>query len=162
MGFGLDSFDLGGVTFDGLEMLQGFSGMDTASIWQAMSAAFLTDPQPTPGATTSYLHPSNHSTPASMSGSVSGSATANAGTMQPPTTPGHAQGGLVQPVAGQGAPTPLWQHGASGNGGAGWYMPVQSGRVSGGEANGPGDGEWSQVAGNSFDWGADPTVPFNI
>lgn len=99
----MSMFDIGGVTFDGLEMLQGFQGVDPANIWSTLGDTFIQTPT---------MHP------------LSGQGTPNSG---------------------QG-PSP-----------GGWGFPPQTG-VMGLE----GTDLWSQVAGGSFDWQADPSVPFNI
>lgn len=100
----MSMFDVGGVTFDGLEMLQGFQGVDPANIWSTLGDTFIQTPN------------------------------------------------LVHTTSGQGTP-----NSAQGPSPGGWSFAQQNG-VMGME----GTDLWSQVAGGSFDWQADPSVPFNI
>lgn len=108
------TFDVGGVTFDGLEMLQGFTGADASSFWSTLTSDHLASL--TPGTTNQApFLVSGQNTPSSQ---VSGP-----------------------------SPGP-WAY-ANGNG-------------LGMDTTGTGADFWSQVAGGSFDWQADPSVPFNI
>jgi hypothetical protein len=98
----MSMFDIGGVTFDGLEMLQGFQGVDPANIWSTLGDTFIQTP--------------------AVVNTHSGNG-----------TPNSAQG-----------PSP-----------GGWAFQQ-------GNLGFEGTDLWSQVAGGSFDWQADPSVPFNI
>lgn len=127
------TFDVGGVTFDGLEMLQGFTGIDPASIWGTLADGFIQTPTPTPGAGTGNgtAFQSAQGTPTSQSGSMS-ALPIGTGTGPSPTT-------------------------GNGNLGTSWqYMPTGTGNT------GTGLEMWNQVSGGMFDWGSDPNVPFNI
>jgi len=111
------TFDLGGVDFNGLEMLQGFTGADVASFWNTLNV----DP---PYATSSHGQPMSRQvsipgqhTPQSASGSVTGPRPSAWTYQSPPTGMDHT---------------------------------------------GVGADFWSQVAGGSFNWAADPSVPFKI
>lgn len=103
-------FDIGGVDFSGLDMLQGFSGTDVASFWDALNIDSTVSLQSeVPNQTAVPLH--NVLT----TGSV---------------------------------PSPN-----------GWpYSLTPSAQ----DSSGLNADFWSQVAGGSFDWAADPAVPFNI
>jgi hypothetical protein len=100
----MSMFDVGGVTFDGLEMLQGFQGVDPANIWSTLGDTFIQTPIVT------------------QNNNNSGNGTPNSGI-------GPSPGG--------------WSFSQNGMGLEGTDL-------------------WSQVAGGSFDWQADPSVPFNI
>lgn len=100
----MSMFDVGGVTFDGLEMLQGFQGVDPANIWSTLGDTFIQTPN------------------------------------------------LVHPTSGQGTP-----NSAQGPSPGGWSFAQQTGGLGM-----EGTDLWSQVNGGSFDWQADPSVPFNI
>lgn len=100
----MSMFDIGGVTFDGLEMLQGFQGVDPANIWSTLGDSFTQTPN------------------------------------------------MVQQTSGQGTPNSA-QNPSPG----GWSFAQQTGGMGL-----EGTDLWSQVAGGSFDWQADPSVPFNI
>jgi len=100
----MSMFDVGGVTFDGLEMLQGFQGVDPANIWSTLGDTFIQTPN--------IVNQNNNS----------GNGTPNSGI-------GPSPGG--------------WSFSQNGMGLEGTDL-------------------WSQVAGGSFDWQADPNVPFNI
>jgi hypothetical protein len=99
----MSMFDIGGVTFDGLEMLQGFQGVDPANIWSTLGDTFIQTPA------------------------------------------------VVNPNSGNGTP-----NSAQGPSPGGWAFQQQ------GNLGFEGTDLWSQVAGGSFDWQADPSVPFNI
>ncbi|KAK4689854.1 hypothetical protein P7C73_g226, partial [Tremellales sp. Uapishka_1] len=104
------TFDVGGVTFDGLEMLQGFTGVEAAAnFWNTL-------------------------------------ATSSTGSEGFQTQPFTSQQGT--PNSGPASA------GASGSPSSWQYQPGPN----------PLDMEefWNQVAGSSFDWQADPSVPFNI
>lgn len=102
----MSMFDVGGVTFDGLEMLQGFQGVDPANIWSTLGDTFIQTPN------TNMVHQSS----------------------------------------GQGTPTSAQNPSPGGWG----FAPQTTGMGL------EGTDLWSQVAGGSFDWQADPSVPFNI
>jgi len=134
-------FDIGGVTFDGLEMLQGFDfgGNNTdAGFWNSFIS-------PTAGG--QYVL-SGQSTPAS----------------------GPSPSGWVveqNRMGGSGA-SASGAAGGVGGGGASGAGGMPSGQGIGGNAGGMGIGVgngmdfWSQVAPGGYDWAADPNVPFNI
>ena len=107
------AFDLGGVNFDGLELLQPFSGNahDSAAFFQGMFPEFYPLQTPVP----------NQNQPMAMSSSQ-----AYLGSM----TPGQNSSGPVS------------------------ASPVE-------QSTDPAE-FWGQVAGGTFDWGADPNVPFVI
>jgi hypothetical protein len=100
----MSMFDVGGVTFDGLEMLQGFQGVDPANIWSTLGDTFIQTPN------------------------------------------------LVNQQNGSGNGTPTSGHGPSPGG---WSFNQAGMGMEGTDL-------WSQVTGGSFDWQADPNVPFNI
>jgi len=107
------SFDIGGVDFNGLDMLQGFTGADLASFWNTFHVEAPLSSQIPP----TSLSMSRQNTPSSVPGNASGS------------SPGT------------------------------WAFQSPSAAVDGSGT----DAEfWSQVTGSTFDWGADPSVPFNI
>ncbi|GMK54623.1 hypothetical protein CspeluHIS016_0112090 [Cutaneotrichosporon spelunceum] len=120
-----DIFDVGGMTFDGLEMLNAF----TSEAWQGQIPTTSTSP---------------------MTG-VTPTGTAGSG---PDTKP------MVSPaqrVATEVQTTPgLSPHGAAGNP---WQ---QFGQSPGGPVPPEFAEIWSQIAGSTFDWQADPSVPFSI
>jgi hypothetical protein len=129
------TFDVNGVTFDGLDMLQGFTATDSSNFWET----FL-NPQ--------YL-----------------SSVANSPIV--PQLP--AQGGNAH-LSGQNTPTstPGIGHGPSPvSGGIGWNVNGNGNGLGEGMGMGLGVGMdgldfWSQVGEGRFDWGADPSVPFNV
>jgi hypothetical protein len=99
----MSMFDVGGVTFDGLEMLQGFQGVDPANIWSTLGDTFI----------------------------------------QTPIVNQSTQSGNGTPTSGHNPSPGGWSFSQNGIGMEGTDL-------------------WSQVAGGSFDWQADPNVPFNI
>ena len=122
---GLDmTFDIGGVDFNGLEMLQGFTGADLTSFWNTLAS----DP---------FMPNTRQSPPIAIS---------DRNTPRPGSGPGTGPG--LSPS------TWTFQNSPMGMGGSGSGSGVG---VAGGEAE-----FWNQVAGESFDWAADPSMPFNI
>jgi hypothetical protein len=160
-----DLFDVGGMTFDGLEMLQGFTG-DVASLWTALAAEqwLNTSPAPTGGGTTGVgpvpgFSYSGQNTPNSNAGSGSGG--------QPTTNPSPGAWQFTGAAASTGTAT------GNGNGNGTTGTGTGTGTATGNGVSGlsPVNGLsggfdlndfWSQVNGGSFDWQADPAVPFNI
>lgn len=133
-----DLFDVSGMNFDGLEMLNAF----TSDAWQApLPSASPMDvtklPQQSPGANGP---PNNRMLSSSSS---TGDPTPTLGAQPSPV------GGSVQSV-----------NSASGSG---WFT---HGLGPSAPSPAPGPSElaemWAQIAGTSFDWQADPSVPFNI
>ncbi len=106
------TFDVGGVEFNGLDMLQGFTGTDLTSFWSTFNLGPSFNPQsePIPQAPIS-----THTT--------------------------------LNSAAGTG-PSPN-----------AWVYPTGT---TGPDGSGMNSDFWSQIAGGTFDWGADPSVPFNI
>lgn len=114
-------FDIGGVTFDGLEMLQGFDfNAESTSFWNTFIS-------PTAGG---RYAPSGNTTPGSGGGGPSPSGWNN----QPAQQMGSGSNSTEDVLRGLGG-------------------------VAGGNNVG---GFWDQVAPSGYDWGADPSVPFNI
>ncbi|BEI89241.1 uncharacterized protein CcaverHIS019_0206030 [Cutaneotrichosporon cavernicola] len=120
-----DIFDVGGMTFDGLEMLNAF----TSDAWQGQ----------VPNTSTS---PMTGVTPTGTAGSGPES--------KPMVSPAQRMATEVQTT-----PT-LSPHGPTGNP---WQ---QFGHSPGGPVPPEIAEIWSQIAGSTFDWQADPSVPFNI
>jgi hypothetical protein len=141
------SFDVGGVTFDGLEMLQGFTGVEAAAnFWNSLTPGYavggggglvadgaggMLEYAQMPGS----AHPSNNGWV-----SAQGTPSSGAGGQAGYSPQAWAAGGSVQGGSGVGTVGPQGQGG----------LQLESAEF------------WSQVAGNSFDWQADPAVPFNI
>ncbi|WVQ84324.1 hypothetical protein IAT38_006476 [Cryptococcus sp. DSM 104549] len=139
-----ETFDLGGVTFDALDLLQGF-GDGASTFWNNFTFQ-LENGYPSGGGTgstgggTGHQMFSGHSTPNSTSGSG--------------PSPSNWQGMAAMQAQPQGQ---------GGGVGAGVYGAQGQSAASGPGQVGAGMAEfWEQVAGNSFDWQADPNVPFNI
>jgi hypothetical protein len=167
------TFDVGGVDFDGLEMLQGFNN-DFASLWQTLipDASGQYDPA---GALAGASAPTSSHIPL---GAARPSHPMIAGRID--------TGPTIGAVAGQGHTVPSTPELA---GNAGWMpSPHQvrgaasvgvAGGPSGFGAEGQGQGQahggiygvlpdlgssefWSQIAAAGQDWEADPNVPFNF
>ncbi|WWD03563.1 hypothetical protein V865_001617 [Kwoniella europaea PYCC6329] len=128
-----DSFDLGGVSFNPSELLQGFSDSASASnFWNQMT--FIENGNNNNHNNTTYGHGqqqvfSGQNTPNSNSGA---------------NTSGPSPGIIPQAQS------------QNNNGSVGYNTIPGQGQVD------PFAEFWAQVAGNSFDWQADPSVPFNI
>ena len=144
-------FDIGGVTFDGLEMLQGFDfgGNGTngdAGFWNSFisptaGGQFVLSGQSTPASGPS---PGVWGVEQNRMGGVGGGS-------------GGSGGGIAGMSQGQGQGASGIAAGGGASGGAG------------GQGGGMGMGMlahgmdfWSQVAPGGYDWAADPNVPFNI
>ena len=127
-------FDVGGVTFDGLEMLQGFDFSSLAAGDTSFWNSFIS-----PTAANQY-HMSGHNTPGSGSGNG------------PSPSGWGVQGDLARSGTGTGNAAAPGMPGAGAAGG----MGINS------LAPGSGLDFWSQVAPSGYDWAADPNVPFNI
>lgn len=129
-------FDIGGVTFDGLEMLQGFDFGSTnngdAGFWNSFIS-------PTAGGQFAL---SGQSTPAS--------GPSPSGWVVEQNRMGSGSGGVGGIASGQ-----------SGANGAGSGTAI-AGMTGTGIMAGHGMDFWSQVAPGGYDWAADPNVPFNI
>ncbi|WVR07769.1 hypothetical protein IAU60_004812 [Kwoniella sp. DSM 27419] len=141
-----DSFDLGGVSFNPSELLQGF-GDSASSFWNNMTF--------TPGSGTGSAADAHYPAAASATTGM----TVGGAPTHPPGFSGH---NTPNSAAGSG-PSPL------GDGRQLQLTPQsQAGVGPNQHTPQPGDGTdpfsefWAQVAGNSFDWQADPSVPFNI
>nr|XP_019044249.1 hypothetical protein I302_07532 [Kwoniella bestiolae CBS 10118]OCF23179.1 hypothetical protein I302_07532 [Kwoniella bestiolae CBS 10118] len=125
-----DSFDLGGVSFNPSELLQGFSDSASASnFWNQMT----------------FIEGNNGQTQTQNSYNSAGGQGQQVFSGQ--NTPNSAGGATSGP-----SPGIIPQ-----NSGVGGYdtIPTQGGVDPFAEF-------WAQVAGNTFDWQADPSVPFNI
>ncbi|ODN81564.1 hypothetical protein L202_01979 [Cryptococcus amylolentus CBS 6039] len=158
------SFDLGGVNFEGLELLQGFSG-GAAGFWNTFSYVDGTYPSASGRADSGQS-----SAPMSASASTSGQYMPSGEQL----TPGSASGSGVSPSAwqGQGQGQFLQTPGGGSyvNQGEGYVSSDQTGQGQGGhqvqaQAQAEAQGQaafWEQVTGSTFDWQADPNVPFNI
>lgn len=129
LGGTFDIFDVGGMTFDGLEMLNAF----TSDAWQQAPLVGPSTTSPLTGVTPNTGGPGQENKP----------------TMLSPATR-MASGGV------ETTPT-LSPHTATGAQAAPWQFH---------QSPGPGPAElaeiWSQIAGTTFDWQADPSVPFSI
>ncbi|KAL7418376.1 hypothetical protein Q5752_006834 [Cryptotrichosporon argae] len=156
-------FDVGGMAFEGLEMLQAFTG----ETWGAPPGAYGASHAP-PGSAAMYPTLSASAGPTIFAGSTAASPVAygTAGQVPPPAgayeqqqqlaaySHAHAHAQNVshpQQAAQQQPQTPTMQQD-----GLWWVGP--DGRAV------PDISElWSQVAGSAgFDWQADPSVPFNV
>ncbi|KAI9633949.1 fungal-specific transcription factor domain-containing protein [Dioszegia hungarica] len=142
------TFDVGGVDFDGLEMLQGFNN-DFASLWQTVipDTSFTSNPMPSAG-------PSQ----------------------QPQMSLLSDAGPTIGAVAGQGQTVPSTPNLADGN--SGWVQSSPQVGTGTGTGYTMGQGQqgnefgvltdlgtsefWSQIAAAGQDWGADPNLPFNF
>lgn len=124
-------FDVGGVNFNGLEMLQGFTGVGAAShFW----ASLVSDPSET----------NLHAGPGARDG----------------YGPQHfTLSGQGTPTSGQGVSPSSWQQPTSSSG---QLNPALTGDIGEIAHTSEGIEFWSQVAGSSFDWQADPNVPFSF
>jgi hypothetical protein len=124
------TFDIGGVTFDGLDMLQGFSASDPSNFWDTfLQPQYTMTPNfPAPEVPQGVYHVSGQTTPIS--------------------TPGIAQG--------------LGQSHVLHNNAPGGDMSWDGGNIGGSGMGMDGLEFWSQVGEGRFDWGADPSVPFNV
>ncbi|OXM77362.1 hypothetical protein C364_04919 [Cryptococcus neoformans Bt63] len=142
-------FDLGGVTFDGLELLQGFSG-GASDFWNNFN--FSMD-----GA--GYDSTSGDSAPVTRIGQQflpSGQLTPDSNGDGSRPSSSSWQGQLSRVVS-QNGQQYVHGQGQDGYNGAG----SRSGGV--GTPNALGVATfWEQVTGSTFDWQADPNVPFNI
>lgn len=121
------TFDVGGVTFDGLDMLQGFTSNDSTNFWD------------------SFLNPQFIATP-NMS-----------------TLPQLPQGGYIPSIQSTPTSTPGVTAGMNmGNGQGNGEVNSEMGWNMGSTVGLDGMEFWSQVGEGRFDWGADPSVPFNV
>ncbi|WVQ73053.1 hypothetical protein IAR50_002616 [Cryptococcus sp. DSM 104548] len=152
------SFDLGGVNFEGLELLQGFSG-GAAGFWNTF--AYMDGAYPAQAG-------GSGSGPSSAPMSASASASGHYVPSGEQLTPGSTTGSGMSPSAwqGQGQGQSLQTPGGGGyvNHGEGYVPADQTGQ---GQGQGGNQGQaqaafWEQVTGSTFDWQADPNVPFNI
>jgi hypothetical protein len=129
-----DIFDMGGMTFDGLEMLNAF----TSEAWQGPIVG---------GNTNTSTSPMTGVTP---TGTAPGSATGHESKPNMLSPAQRMTSGEVQttPTLSPHAPTanPWQQFGQS----PGGPVPPEIAEI------------WSQIAGSTFDWQADPSVPFSI
>lgn len=134
LGGTFDIFDVGGMTFDGLEMLNAF----TSDAWQQAPLVGPSTTSPLTGVTPTQAAQGENKPPM-MSPATR---MASGGVETTPNLSPHQAG-----AAG----------GAPGTGTAPWQF---------GQSPGPGPQElaeiWSQIAGTTFDWQADPNVPFSI
>lgn len=127
-----DIFDVGGMTFDGLEMLNAF----TSDAWQGQVVGHNTSTSPMTGVTPTGTAPGSAAGHESKP-MLSPAQRMASGEMQ--TTP------TLSPHAATGA-NPWQQFGQS----PGGPVPPEIAEI------------WSQIAGSTFDWQADPSVPFSI
>ncbi|WWD19542.1 hypothetical protein CI109_104003 [Kwoniella shandongensis] len=135
------TFDLGGVTFDGLELLQGF-GDGASNFWNNITF--------TGDGTATYPPMQNTSAQGQV---FSGQ-----------NTPNSASGSGPSPSSWQ-AQTQVQATSTSGQVQQQQQQPQQQQQYGGVQQTGDIDqfaDFWGQVAGNTFDWQADPSVPFNI
>ncbi|WOO79215.1 Cutinase transcription factor 1 alpha [Vanrija pseudolonga] len=136
-----DLFDVGDMNFDGLEMLSGFTSNDP---WNG-ETALAVPPQQTPQ---SQGGQGNHVSPngprMSFASAGSSGPTPPMSSMINTTTPSPSVSTGTAPAQNQ----PSWFNGAT-------LDQAQTPTVEISEM-------WAQIAGTSFDWEADPTVPFNI
>ncbi|WVR00192.1 hypothetical protein IAU59_007334 [Kwoniella sp. CBS 9459] len=146
-----DSFDLGGVTFNPSELLQGF-GDSASTFWNNMT--FISGDS---------ANASNNS----VYGAGPGSASAAQATFSGHNTPSSAGAGPSPSVIQSSVNTTAQHLNANPTGSTllststaaqGQYTPQPHAH----EMVDPLAEFWAQVAGNTFDWQADPNVPFNI
>lgn len=162
-------FDVGDMNFDGLEMLNAFTSdawtvPTTQSPHEVGSNTGQTPTSTGPAASGSQSLSQSQSMPA-PSGPVNGSL---GNMLQPsPGAPGSNPRSRVlgsvssdssAPLAGLPSPS------AAATATANWFTAGlgQNSAPSPGPAPNELAEMWAQIAGNSFDWGADPNVPFNI
>ncbi|ORX40691.1 fungal-specific transcription factor domain-domain-containing protein [Kockovaella imperatae] len=125
-------FDVGGVTFDGLEMLQGFTNTDAANFWNSFIS---------PTGQANYVI-SGQNTPNSNGPSPGGNTTTNGSIWQQNAQiPGSTPQASTTQIPGQSAPG---------------LSPTSPTNFMGG------DFWSQLAPGGGFDWAADPSVPFNI
>ncbi|KLT44815.1 hypothetical protein CC85DRAFT_241736 [Cutaneotrichosporon oleaginosum] len=135
-----DIFDVGGMTFDGLEMLNAF----TSDAWQGQGQG----QGQNQGQSQSQSQGQNTTSP--MTGvTPTGTAGSTGHEAKPLLSPAHRMSEV------QTTPT-LSPHGPGANP---WQ---QFGQSPGGPVPPEIAEIWSQIAGSTFDWQADPSVPFNI
>ncbi|WVN84929.1 uncharacterized protein L203_100065 [Cryptococcus depauperatus CBS 7841] len=143
-----ETFDFGGVNFEGLELLQGFGG-GVSQFWNSLNYM--------DGGSTTAGNAGTRGTGGYTSANLSAGSSA-------PVTSTSSQFFSEQLTPTSGGPSPgSWQGLNTGlnNGSA---TQGQGGYQQDGIANvGPGVAAfWEQVVGGTFDWQADPNVPFNI
>lgn len=130
-----DLFDVGGMNFDGLEMLNAF----TSDAWQAPMTSPM-DVSKIPAAAQQSPSAPQNQRMLSSSSSVGG-----------------------DPMGTQPSPVGGSAHSVTSASGSGWFT---QGLGPSAPSPAPGPSElaemWAQIAGTSFDWQADPSVPFNI
>lgn len=170
------SIDPGSLSFDGLEMLQGFTGASAASFWNTLTndpfadfAQFIQDPTlaktpvPTPGNGFFMTSPTVSTGPLDQAGHGHGQVQGQ-GSGQGHGRP-HSQG--AQPGFGPQSTTPgsgggSQADGTPGLGYAGVPTGISTGSSGSGDQVGAGAEFWNPVVGGGLDWAQDPTIPFNI
>lgn len=145
-----DIFDVGGMTFDGLEMLNAF----TSDAWQA----------PLVGPPSAGAGNTNTNSPLDLANVTP---TGDVKPLRSPATRMGSGAGLDTTPTLQASPHTATAGAAQGQGqGQGQQGPGQGAQWLMGQSPGPGPAElaeiWSQIAGTTFDWQADPSVPFSI
>ncbi|ORY26678.1 fungal-specific transcription factor domain-domain-containing protein [Naematelia encephala] len=146
------AFDVGGVTFDVDMLLQGFTGADAASFWNTLTndiSTTTTLPMTQQNQPHQHQHQHQH--------------------QQQHQHPQHSQHSQQhhqqqqQTFLHSGQNTPNSAPDSTGVSPGNWTYqnPLPAG-TAGGEGGGASADLWSQVAGTSFNWEAEPIVPFNV
>jgi hypothetical protein len=139
----LGFFDVGDMNFDGLEMLKAF----TSEAWQVP----LPSPLERPNSGVPAHSPTTRLVPNGSNGSNTGN---NA------TPPALGSAAIPSPVTSTSGPSSVPAAGAPSTG---WFTHGL-GPTAPSPAPGPNELHemWAQITGSSFDWQADPSVPFSI